>query len=174
MAERWRRSSAMPAAGGGQVVADNGAVGPGGKTVILVIAQLLPSAGHADDRIRVDEAKQGHRGQDLVQGQGVQFGQRRTGNGGEDVDRDGLDRQIAQLKGQVDAVLHGFAHADDAAGTERHPCCAGQVQSLDLFLPGMGGADLGKKAAAGLQVAVVAADTGRMQAGCDFLVEQTG
>lgn len=163
-----------PRTGGGQVVADNGAVGAGGEAAVLFLAQLLPAAGHADHRVGIDEAEQGHRGQDLVHRQRLQIGQRRALNGGEDVDRDRFDRKLAQLKGHVESILHGLAHADDAARTERHAGLAGQAQGFDLFLPGMGGTHLGKIGAARLQVAVVAPHPGRIQIAGDPLVKKTG
>jgi len=163
-----------PAAGGGQVVADNGAVGAGGKALILLFAQLLPPAGHTDDRLGVDEAKQGHSGQDFRQGQRLQCSQWCSRNGGENIDRDRGDLKLAQFQGQIDAVRHRLAHADDPAGAERHPGPPRQLEGLNLVRPGVGGADLGEKTLAGFQVAMVAPHSCLIEGGGNLLIKQTG
>ena len=44
--------------------------------------------------------------------------ERSAGYGLQQVDRDGLDVEIAECEGKFDPLFHSFAHADDAAGTD--------------------------------------------------------
>lgn len=76
-------------AGGGEIVADNGAVGPGLEKLILVVSELVAAPGQADHRSRVDQTEEGDGAQDFGEGDRLHFGHGRAGNGGEDIDGDG-------------------------------------------------------------------------------------
>lgn len=47
--------------------------------------------------------------------------ERSAGYGLQQVDRDGLDVEIAECEGKFDPLFHSFTHADDASAAEVHP-----------------------------------------------------
>ena len=57
------------------------------------------------------------------------------------VDRDGLDVELAEREGKLDPLFHGFAHTDDTAATKVHsyPSCG--MQGLQFLLLCMCGAE---------------------------------
>ena len=68
--------------------------------------------------------------------------------------------QVFQGKGELDALFHRFAHADDTAATDVHAHVAGGLQGVEFFLLGVCATEMGEVGGSGLQVAMVAGDAG--------------
>src|SRR5690606_13885604 len=88
----------------------------------------------------------------------------RPGTRIEEVDRDRLDPEIAQGKGEIDPVGAFFAETENAAATRLHAGIARRPHGFCAILEGKRAADLGEEPLRRLEVVVVAADTGLREA----------
>ena len=114
------------------------------------MAQLRAATGEAEEGLGVDEAEEGDGGEHLVIGQRGLMGERCAGDGAEQVDGDGAAAYRFQGEGELDALGHALAHADDAAAADLHPDAAGGLDGAQFLLLGVGGAEGGEVGGGGL------------------------
>ena len=84
-------------------------------------------------------------------------------NGAQQIDRDGLYSEFFESKGEFDALLHRFSHADNTSATDVHAYLPCGAQGSELLLLRMGRAKPGKIGRSCFQVAMIAGDTGVIQ-----------
>src|SRR5487761_547760 len=78
----------------------------------------------------------------------------------EEVARDLPSPQLAEGKGQVEPVVPGLPHPEDAAAAQLHAGGHGPAAGRLAVLEAVGGADPGEESGTGLEVVVVAVDAG--------------
>ena len=144
------------AGGGQQVACDGGVDADVGCLSLDVLGQPLPTSGKAQGCPGVDEAEEGDGGQYLLVAQERLVFEGSAGDGGQYINRYGENVQFAQGEGQFDALLQGFAHADDASAAYLQSCLAGGTKGSDFFCLGVRGAEGGEVGWCSLQVAVIA------------------
>ena len=148
----------------GQQVAHDGGVDADVQRFLHgILRQLRASAGEAQVCRGVDEPEQGDGSQHFLFCQGRLCLQGGSGYGLQQVERYGADLQFFQGEGKLNALRHGFAHADDAAAADVHAYATGGSQCAQLLFLRMRGAQGGEVAWGGLQVAVVACHAGVVQ-----------
>ena len=136
---------------GGQEVAHDGGVDADVERLLHgFLAQLRAAAGEAEEGLGVDETEEGDGGEHLVIGQRGLMGERCAGDGAEQVDGDGVAAYLLEGEGELDALGHALAHADDAAATNLHPDAAGGLDGAQFLLLGVGGAEGGEVGGGGL------------------------
>lgn len=129
--------------------------------------EVLPAAREPEACGRIDETEDGDGSDDFIVRHGRTVRKRRAGNRDEEVERNRGDLEAAQPAGEVDAVRHGLAHAEESARAEFESGAAGGLKRADLVGLGVRGADLGEKVGARLEVAVVAHES-RLPQACEF------
>ncbi len=154
----------------GEIVADHQRARAGHEDHALRVAQVHgAAAGDHDFLSRQNETEARDGLQNFHHGQRLILGERRAGNGIEDVHGHDVRADGLQFKREVAAVGTRLAHADDAAGTDLD---AGLFQVADGFEPvveRVRGAGLRKKAARAFEVVTVTFESGFLQAVRDFL-----
>ena len=158
--------------GGEEVAFDGGVDAEAEGCVEGLRGEAFAAAGEAEVGRGVGQAEEGDGTEDVALGEEREVGEGRAGDGGQDVDGDGADAEVAEGEGEVDAVGLAFAHTDDAAGADVHAHTAGGAEGLNLLGLGVGGAEGGEEGGGGFQVAVVARDAGLEEAAQGGLVEQ--
>ena len=130
------------APGGRQVVADDQRVGAREQAHRLELAEdAFAPAGQAQPRRGQDEPEQRDRLQRLARGERRLPVERRSRTRVEQVDRDLARFQLGELEREVDALLEGLAHAEDAAAAELHARIAGEAGGADAVVVAVGRAD---------------------------------
>lgn len=82
--------------------------------------------------------------------------ERSAGYGLQQVDRDGLDVEIAECEGKFDPLFHSFTHADDASAAEVHPYSSCGMQGFQLLFLCMRGTERVEVGRSRFEVTVVA------------------
>ena len=86
--------------------------------------------------------------------------ERSAGNRLQKIQRDREDAFVVKQHGHFDALLHRFAHAQDAAGTEAKPDFACRAERCELLLRRMRRAQRREERRRGLDIAMVGFDAG--------------
>ena len=154
----------------GEIVAHHQRARASHEDHALRVAQVHGApAGDHDLLARQNETEARDGLQNFHHGQRLVPGERRAGNGIEDVHGHDVRADGLQFKREVAAVGTRLAHADDAAGTNLD---AGLFQVADGFEPvveRVRGAGLRKKAARAFEVVAVTFESGFLQTVGDFL-----
>src|SRR3984957_18179306 len=154
------------AAEGGEVIADDHRVDPAEQPVAgaEVAQRELAAAGVPQDGPGECQPERRDGPQRVLGRHHGQVAERRSGTRVEEVERHLVRSELAELRGQLGALRHGFAHADQRAAAQLHPGPPHQQAGVPPFRPGMSGHDLGEVRARRLQVVVVAvhADAGQL------------
>ena len=111
--------------------------GTGPKRRGAVLGQQLAARGQADVGCRIDVAEEGNRAQDVSGWQLRASFHARAGDRHERVDRDGLDAELREGNGHVEAVLPGLAHADDAARADAEALFLCHLDGPDAVVVGV-------------------------------------
>lgn len=142
-----------------QHIAGNGGIGTGEEGFFTVVAHGVAPGGDTDSSIGDDEPDDGdnteffflcHRGEIFI---------RRSGDGGEKINGGGFDSESGDVHEHVDAVLHGFPESHDAAAAYFKAGFHGPFDSLDFLIVRMRRTNVGKMAAGGLQIVMVAGNS---------------
>ena len=90
--------------------------------------EVLPAAREPEACGRIDETEDGDGSDDFIVRHGRTVRKRRAGNRDEEVERNRGDLEAAQPAGEVDAVRHGLAHAEESARAEFESGAAGGLK----------------------------------------------
>ena len=159
-------------AGSGQHIARDGSRSAGAEGSGTILRQDLAAGCKADVGRWIDEAEEGNRAEHVFCRQLWAAFHLCARDSHEGVDWDGFDAEFLQADGHVETVFPGLAHADDAAGADAEAFCLRHLDGADAVIIGVRGADLREEAAGGLDVVMVAGDTGGEQAVQLFTGEQ--
>lgn len=99
--------------------------------------------------------------------------ERSAGYGLQQVDRDGLDVEIAECEGKFDPLFHSFTHADDASAAEVHPYPSCGMQGFQLLFLCMRGTERVEVGRSRFEVTVVPGHSGIIQCLQLFFVQQS-
>ena len=99
--------------------------------------------------------------------------ERSAGYGLQQVDRDGLDVEIAECEGKFDPLFHSFTHADDASAAEVHPYSSCGMQGFQLLFLCMRGTERVEVGRSRFEVTVVPGHSGIIQCLQLFFVQQS-
>ncbi len=153
------------APGGRQVVAHDQCVGAREQAHRLELAEhAFAPAGQAQPGRGQDEPEQGDRLQRLARAERRLPVERGARARVQKVDRHFARFQRRELEREVDALLEGLAHAEDATAAQLHTRVAGEASGADAVVVAVRRADGREQLAAGFEVVVVAAYTGRREA----------
>jgi hypothetical protein len=154
----------------GEIIAYHQRARAGHENHALRVAQVHGAAAGDHDflsRQNKTEARDGlqnfHHRQRLV------LGERRAGNGIEDVNGHDVRADGLEFKREVAAVFARLAHADDAAGTNLDAGLFQMADGLQPVLERVRGAGLREKAARAFEIVAVTFKPGFLQAVGDFL-----
>ena len=92
-------------------------------------------------------------------------------NGAEQIDRDGLYFEFFESKGEFDALLHRFSHADDTSAADIHSYTAGGGKCGKFLLLCVGGTKLGKIRRSSFQIAMITGNSRFVQGTQFFFIK---
>lgn len=122
----------------------------------MPIAQSRAAAsGNENVAGRVDDPEQGDAAQSFLRLKRGAVGKAGAGDGGEEVDGDGINSALSQGKGEFHPLPAGFSHAEYPSGADLHPRRTGVPQAFDIVIVGMGRTYFGKERSGGFEVVVV-------------------
>ncbi len=157
---------------GGEVIAYEATGGADVKDPALQVAEILLTAA-ADLQIdaRQDQTHDSDDLEDFQRTQRLFFFERRAGDRVKEIQGRHVGIEFLEAKGQADAVIDRFPHAEDAAAAGLQADFLSQSDSVHTFLPGVRRHDIRKMLARGFQVVIDAANAGRLEVTGLVLVE---
>lgn len=131
-----------------------------------LVAHLGAPGGEADHRLRHQDARGGDGADEFKRVHELLLGQRRAFDGDKRVDGHGVGLRVhaREFDEHLEAVVHGFAHAEDAAGADFEAGLADVRERLEAFIVGARGDYRGIKFARGVEVVVVDVAAGFLEA----------
>lgn len=158
---------------GGEHVAHDGTVdGYLHGSELEVGREVEAAAGKAQGGVGMDEPEDGDCVEYLFVGEGLAVGQGSARDGHEYIDGDRVGTDLAQIEGKFYALSAGLAHAYDSARADLHAGLTGEGYGREFLGLGVGSAEGGEVRPRGLEIAVVAADSGAAQTVESLGVEQ--